>query len=143
MYNRCFQPMFYQGFPRVNAQTKFPAVNEMIPSTILSDSTQICGQTHRTSMDFQVGATQTGANIWQVNAPTGVTFEIWEDIPHGTDKSLFQGVKNGSQLKLNPSNSSSVFTYYVANPQGATAGFDVTLTPVNLEIPPPPPPPSH
>lgn len=131
--------------PAPAAQTKFPAVGQMVPAQLMSDITMICGQTHRSSMDFQVGGSPNGTNQWIVNVAPGISFQIWQDISGGKDQPVGQGAtfKNGSTVTLQPSNSYGAYSYYIALPQGATSAFYVKLTPGTQTIPPPPPQPAH
>lgn len=126
-----------------SAQAKFPGVNQAIPSQIMSDTIPICGQTQRSSMNFQVGGTSNGNNSWIISVAPGISFDIMQDIGGGTDKVVATGVSGtNSTVRLNPSNSYGVFNYYIANPKGATSAFYVNLT-TDLSNPPPPLPPQQ
>lgn len=89
------------------------------PITVYSQKEPACGQKNRSSNNFRV----VSSGNYGISAPNGVTFNVYLD-RLGPDKTIKKGAKSGDVVSLDPGNN-----YYIANPQGATTGFNVTFSP--------------
>lgn len=82
------------------------------------------GQENRSSGDFQLAAND--RSPISVACPPNIRFNIMQDLRFRHDPIIVEGVMNGSQLNGDLFDTGE--NYYIANPQGATGDFQVTLS---------------